>query len=131
MFLASTVKSLLNATFLICVFMFGMQSATATAQMCQTIVEHKASMTKGCKGSASVNGAFLVGTSNLPCIFWTDSRTVCDGWSKKTDGSFDVNFNGNSVITGNAYCPSGSDMVNGVCACVKGKNWSSANQKCK
>ena len=131
MFLTSTSKSLLNATLLVCVFLFAMQSAPATSKsLCATITDHTYAMELDCRGNGREsidpnvnyvwNGSCLTGTVNGA------SRTSFET-CKEYNPRYTTTFGGGS------YCPTGSNRPGNSpqCECRKGTNWSVANQKCK
>ena len=132
MFLTSTAKSLLNATLLVCVFMFGMQSTPATAKsLCTSLDEHKYAFKLDCTGNGAYTPMFRMAGS---CFTSTRSSG-----GASTDSDLCVRYNPNvyRTVDGtsiNAYCPTGSrerGTGDGSCVCEQGTNWSTANQKCK
>ena len=124
MFLASTAKQLLNATLLVCVFMFGMQSGAYAwdGGTCTSITAHIKAFQNYCRYDTETNSYMLTGAN---CLFTQNWAEMCPQYNgEKTT----------SLVLAGKYCPPGSSMgaaPSYTCTCNSGKNWQTKHQACK
>ena len=99
--------------------MLGVQSG-AYAALCTSIEDHVTAFKKHCNYS---NGTYFMGQwgcgTDPASNFNITDPSLCRKWNPNGVNNFD----------GNGYCPDGANGT--TCACKKGTNWRTANQKCQ